>query len=134
VEAKRLPTSALKDSMVDTLKKLKLLINDRILTAAVVEELAAAMNIDINLARRLTNRQREILVILATAKDLTVKQLFEKLLNPPSERMIINELNQLKELDLIDSQGKAKNTIWGLKELIWKAVEISGSRFALLMK
>jgi predicted HTH transcriptional regulator len=74
------------------------------------------MNIDINLARRLTNRQREILVILATAKDLTVKQLFEKLLNPLSERMIRNELNQLKELDLIDSQGKAKNTIWGLKK------------------
>lgn len=91
-------------------------LRDVILSDFSEEELAAAMNIDINLARRLTNRQREILVILASAKELTVKQLFEKLLNPPSERMIRNELNQLKELDLIDSQGKARNTVWGLKK------------------
>jgi len=82
------------------------------LTGFSEKDLIEATNISIELARKLTKRQQEILIILMSSETLTIKQLIGKLNNPPTERMVRIDLNQLKKLGLINSSGKTRNTLW----------------------
>ncbi len=60
----------------------------------------------------LTKRQREILIILMSVTELSVKQLATRLSDPPTDRTIRSELMHLKKLGLVSYRGKARNIVW----------------------
>jgi ATP-dependent DNA helicase RecG len=55
---------------------------------------------------------REILNMLMSEKELSVKQLATRLSNPPTDRTIRSELMHLKKLGLVSYRGKATNITW----------------------
>ena len=61
----------------------------------------------------LSNRQREILSILATG-SYAVRDIMEKLVNPPSSVTVRDDLYQLKQLGLIGLTGRARKAKWHL--------------------
>ncbi len=68
------------------------------------------------LKQPLSIRQEEILKIIKKLGGVSPKLLIDKLDNPPSERMIRNDLNYLKKCGLIDIKGSARSTLWVLKK------------------
>ena len=64
----------------------------------------------------LSTRQKKILTIIKQYKSVTPKQIIAKIENPPSDRMIRNDLNILKKYGFVDVKGAARNTVWILKE------------------
>lgn len=63
----------------------------------------------------LSTRQEVILSIIKKYGSITLKQLADKLENPPSERMIRKDLNFLRQNGFIDIRGSARSTYWELK-------------------
>jgi ATP-dependent DNA helicase RecG len=68
--------------------------------------------------QQLTTRQEAILSIIKEHGSISLKQLADELENPPSERMIRNDLNLLKQYGLVDIKGSARSSLWVLKSNI----------------
>jgi len=64
----------------------------------------------------LTQRQREILHILANADCLTFSEVRDRLTAPPSDRSIRNDLTQLRQLGLARLNGRGRGARWSLVE------------------
>ena len=62
----------------------------------------------------LTERQREILKILASQKELSFGDIFKRLAGTPVRRTIQNELQRLNEVGLVHSTGKQRWTKWSI--------------------
>lgn len=62
----------------------------------------------------LSKRQREIIEILASAKELGMKEIIEKLKEPPAERTLRDDFAILRKLRVIGSRGHARTTVWFL--------------------
>ena len=63
----------------------------------------------------LTDRQREILQILADGKQLPFRQIYQALEMPPSERTLREDLMLLRRMELVDSRGHGAGARWWLK-------------------
>jgi ATP-dependent DNA helicase RecG len=62
---------------------------------------------------QLTLRQREIIQILQDENQgLKATQIREKMLEPPAERTLRENLTELKQLGIIESRGQARATVW----------------------
>ena len=63
---------------------------------------------------RLTSRQEEIISILKRNTELSGTQIHEQLSVKIPMRTLQYELNKLKKLGLVSSQGHAKSFVWSL--------------------
>lgn len=63
----------------------------------------------------LTSRQKEILLLLKKG-DLPMKELFAISDKFSSERTLKRDLNNLKEMSLLITKGKGRNTVWSIKD------------------
>jgi ATP-dependent DNA helicase RecG len=64
----------------------------------------------------LSSRQLEIINILRKHENLKAPDILQELEEPPSDRTLRDDLLTLKKLNLIDSRGRARSTIWFLKQ------------------
>jgi ATP-dependent DNA helicase RecG len=67
-------------------------------------------------AHDLTDRQREILQILAFGK-MALCEIFPTLSHPPSLRTLRDELYHLKRIGLVDTQGYGRGATWFLAQI-----------------
>ncbi len=66
-------------------------------------------------AHELTDRQREILQILAFGK-MALREIFSTLSHPPSLRTLRDELYHLKRIGLVDTKGYGRGATWFLAQ------------------
>ncbi len=64
----------------------------------------------------LTERQREILQLLASAPRLALREIRESLSNPPAIRTVRDDLSHLQKLGLTDTSGHGRGAVWFLRE------------------
>lgn len=67
-----------------------------------------------SVAHPLTERQRQILNALAYSVDLSFLEIKTKILNPPADRTLQEDLYHLKILNMIHSRGRGRNARWYL--------------------
>lgn len=67
-------------------------------------------------AHDLTDRQREILQVLARSTHLAFRDIRKGINNPPPERTLREDLIHLKKLGLIESEGFGRGASWRLKK------------------
>ena len=60
----------------------------------------------------LTDRQREILTILADVPHLGLRDLLSRLSDPPADRTLRDDLALLLRLGLVRKAGRARATVW----------------------
>lgn len=70
------------------------------------------------IAHDLTERQREILQLLAKSRDLAFREIRQRINNPPPDRTLREDLIHLKRLGLIESGGFGRGALWRLKKEI----------------
>ena len=63
---------------------------------------------------QLSQRQKEIVSILETGGTMSLKEIFNKLDNPPAERTFREDMTTLKRLKIINSSGLSRATKWQL--------------------
>lgn len=66
-------------------------------------------------AHDLTERQREMLHILARHGSLPLRAIRKQLSNPPSDRMIQEDLAYLRRIDLVESSGRGRGAVYRLR-------------------
>jgi len=62
----------------------------------------------------LSDRQRQILLILAHVKELSFAEIKGNILNPPADRTLRDDFQHLKRLGLITSHGQGRGARWHL--------------------
>jgi ATP-dependent DNA helicase RecG len=67
-------------------------------------------------AHDLTQRQREILQVLAGSTRLAFREIRQSINNPPPERTLREDLIHLKKLGLIEFEGFGRGAVWRLKK------------------
>ena len=67
-------------------------------------------------AHDLTERQRELLHILAHHGSLPLREIRKRLSAPPSDRMIQEDLAHLRRLDLVESTGRGRGAVYRLRK------------------
>lgn len=67
-------------------------------------------------AHDLTDRQREILQVLARSTHLAFRDIRKGINNPPPERTLREDLIHLKKIGLIESEGFGRGASWRLKK------------------
>jgi ATP-dependent DNA helicase RecG len=67
-------------------------------------------------AHDLTDRQREILQVLAGSSHLAFRDIRQSIDNPPPERTLREDLIHLKKLGLIEFEGYGRGAVWRLKK------------------
>jgi ATP-dependent DNA helicase RecG len=69
-----------------------------------------------NAKSELSTRQESILAMIKERGPIGIKQIMLTLENPPSRRMILKDLKNLKELGLLEMKGHTTSTVWVLKD------------------
>jgi ATP-dependent DNA helicase RecG len=67
-------------------------------------------------AHDLTERQRELLQILAQQGPAPLREIRKRLSAPPSDRMIQEDLGHLRRLDLVESTGRGRGAVYRLRK------------------
>jgi len=67
-------------------------------------------------AHDLTQRQREILQIIAHHGPIPLREIMQRMANPPASATLRDDLYHLKRLELIDSEGHGRGAVWLLRE------------------
>lgn len=67
-------------------------------------------------AHDLTDRQRELLQILAQQGPAPLRDIRKRLSAPPSDRMIQEDLAHLRRLDLVHSSGRGRGAVYRLRK------------------
>ncbi|GIV04367.1 MAG: ATP-dependent DNA helicase RecG [Fimbriimonadales bacterium] len=67
-------------------------------------------------AHDLTERQRELLQILAHHGPSPLREIRKRLSTPPSDRMIQEDLAHLRRLDLVESSGRGRGAVYRLRK------------------
>jgi ATP-dependent DNA helicase RecG len=62
----------------------------------------------------LTERHREILQVLASAEHLALREVRDRVLDPPADRTLGDDLSHLKKLGLVNSSGHGRGAVWFL--------------------
>lgn len=65
---------------------------------------------------RFSDRERVLLDILSIHGKSTFKDIMERLQNPPSIRTVRNELSNLRDKGLVNSQGHGRGAVWFIVE------------------
>ena len=65
-------------------------------------------------AHDLTERQREILQIVAHHGPIPLRGIMDRMSNPPASATVRDDLYHLKRLELIDSKGHGRGAVWRL--------------------
>ena len=68
-------------------------------------------------AHDLTERQRELLQILADYGSLPLREIRKHLTDPPSDRMVQEDLAHLRRLDLVESIGRGRGAVYRLRKV-----------------
>jgi len=63
-----------------------------------------------------SNREKELLDILAAHRKLTFKEIVSHINKPPSDRTIRNELSNLRNQGLVSSEGHGRGAAWFIKD------------------
>lgn len=63
----------------------------------------------------LTERQREILQVIARDQPTPLRDIMERLASPPAAATVRDDLYHLKRLGLLDSKGRGRGATWFLK-------------------
>jgi len=66
-------------------------------------------------AHDLTERQREILQIIAHHGPIPLRGIMDRMSNPPASATVRDDLYHLKRLELIDSKGHGRGAVWLLR-------------------
>ncbi len=66
-------------------------------------------------AHDLTERQREILLIIAHHGPIPLRGIMDRMSNPPASATVRDDLYHLKRLELIDSKGHGRGAVWLLR-------------------
>jgi len=66
-------------------------------------------------AHDLTDRQREILQIIAHNGPIPLRKIMERMTHPPASATVRDDLYHLKRLELIDSKGHGRGSVWFLR-------------------
>ncbi len=64
--------------------------------------------------RMLSARQRQILSLIESKEEITLREIKERLVNPPAERTLQDDLARLKSLGLIAGRGRGRGAAWVL--------------------
>uniref|UniRef100_A0A7C4RT45 HTH domain-containing protein n=1 Tax=Desulfatirhabdium butyrativorans TaxID=340467 RepID=A0A7C4RT45_9BACT len=64
----------------------------------------------------MTERQRELLQILAQQGPVALREIRERLSSPPSDRMIQEDLAHLRRLGLVESKGRGRGSAYHLRK------------------
>jgi len=65
---------------------------------------------------KLNARQEIILDMIKKSAPINIKQIMAQLVNPPSRRMVLKDLNYLKQKKLVHTKGSTNNAVWILRE------------------
>jgi len=68
-------------------------------------------------AHDLTERQRGLLQILAQQGPAPLREIRKRLSEPPSDRMIQEDLAHLRRLDLVESKGRGRGAVYCLRKV-----------------
>jgi ATP-dependent DNA helicase RecG len=71
----------------------------------------------------LSQRQQDILRIIQNHKAVNIQQIMSKLENPPTQRMVRNDLNKLRDLGLIFLKGHTHQALWFVNDKLRKFEE-----------
>jgi ATP-dependent DNA helicase RecG len=83
--------------------------------AVVVRFLPSGYHPPLRVSHDLTDRQRQILLILSDGQRWRVRDILEKLPEPPAPRTLREDLQLLKRVGLIESAGRSVAARWWLK-------------------
>ena len=67
------------------------------------------------IAHDLTERQREILQIIAEYGPVPLRRIMDRMTHPPASATVRDDLYHLKRLDLIESRGHGRGAVWLLQ-------------------
>ncbi len=67
---------------------------------------------------KFSERERTLLVILNTQKQMTLKEIISRITNPPTDRTIRNTLTSLREKGMVSSKGTGRGSYWFLTSKI----------------
>ena len=66
-------------------------------------------------AHDLTNRQREVLQIIAHHGPIPLRRIMERMTQPPASATVRDDLYHLKRLELVDTKGHGRGSVWFLR-------------------
>lgn len=66
-------------------------------------------------AHDLTDRQREILQIVAHHGPIPLREIMQRMASPPASATVRDDLYHLKRLELVDSTGHGRGAVWFLR-------------------
>jgi ATP-dependent DNA helicase RecG len=66
------------------------------------------------IGHNLTERQREILQVLAPARRMALREVRDRMADPPADRTLGDDLSHLKKLGLVGSSGHGRGAVWFL--------------------
>ncbi|MBD3236777.1 MAG: hypothetical protein GF330_08745 [Candidatus Eisenbacteria bacterium] len=64
----------------------------------------------------LTQRQREILQLIARDQPIPLRDIMKRLANPPAAATVRDDLYHLKRIGLLDSRGRGRGAVWLLRQ------------------
>lgn len=64
----------------------------------------------------MSERQKNILKILASGTKFKLKEILAQLPDHPAERTLRDDLAYLRKHGLVESKGSTKTTIWSIKK------------------
>ncbi|MBI4356498.1 MAG: hypothetical protein HY559_01275 [Gammaproteobacteria bacterium] len=74
-----------------------------------------AISLAIRTKSPLSSRQSDILQIIGKYGKAKMQYILSELKDPPTSRMVLKDLNHLKELGLIELEGSTKAALWTIK-------------------
>jgi ATP-dependent DNA helicase RecG len=82
--------------------------------AVVVRFLPSGYHPPLRVGHDLTDRQRQILLILSNGKQWRLQDIYIQLTNPPTDRTVRQDLHLLRELGLVNGSGRGAGARWQL--------------------
>ncbi|MCK4415227.1 MAG: putative DNA binding domain-containing protein [Candidatus Eisenbacteria sp.] len=68
------------------------------------------------IVHELTQRQREILQLIARDQPIPLRDIMKRLANPPAAATVRDDLYHLKRIGLLDSRGRGRGAMWLLRQ------------------
>jgi ATP-dependent DNA helicase RecG len=82
--------------------------------AVVVRFLPSAYTPPLRVSHDLTDRQRQVLLILSDGKEWRLQEIYAQLQNPPTDRTVRQDLTLLRQAGLVGGSGRGAGARWWL--------------------
>lgn len=73
-------------------------------------------HVELSSPQQLSPRQKDIITILTTGGEMSLKEIYNKLNNPPAKRTFREDMTILKKLKIVNSYGLSRATKWYLNK------------------